>query len=188
MNTQRSMNKVVLPLLVAVLSFGMVTGCGDSETDKSNGEDMSMSGDQTMTQQRMSEGQTGDTMVEPQTFETTLQGSNEVPEVDTEATGNVMVTLHGDSIQVQGQFSGLSSAYTGSHIHEGAEGENGGPILTLEPELGSDKMSGTFDGSYQLEEAQVTALKEGNLYVNVHSENHKPGEIRGQLMAADGGM
>lgn len=188
MDTQISSKIIVLPVLVTVLSFGLLAGCGNSETDKSNGEDMSMSGDQTMTQQRMSEGDVESTMNEPQTFEATLQGSNEVPEVDTEATGNVMVTLRGDSIQVQGQFSGLGSAYAGSHIHEGAEGENGGPIQPLEPELGSDKMSGTFDASYKLEEAQVTALKEGNLYINVHSENHKPGEIRGQLTATDGGM
>ncbi|MCW9707089.1 CHRD domain-containing protein [Fodinibius salsisoli] len=188
MNTQISMKKVVLPVLVTVLSFGLLTGCGNSDTDKSNGEDMSMTGDQTMTQQRMSEGDTEAAMNEPQTFEATLQGSNEVPEVNTDATGDAMVTLNGDSIHVQGQFSGLSSVYTASHIHEGAKGENGGPILTLKPELGNDKMSGMFDGSYQLDDTQIKALKEGSLYINVHSENHKPGEIRGQLTATDDGM
>lgn len=188
MDTKISIRRFVLPVLVTVLSFGVLAGCGNSESDKSDGEDMSMSGDQTMTQQRMSEGDAESTMNEPQTFEATLQGANEVPEVDTEASGSVMVTLRGDSIQIQGQFSGLSSAYTASHIHEGAEGENGGPIQPLEPELGSDKISGTFDASYQLDEAQVTALQEGNLYINVHSENNKSGEIRGQLTASGGGM
>jgi hypothetical protein len=36
------------------------------------------------------------------------------------------------------------------------------------------------DGS-KLSEEQMKAFKDGNLYVNVHSAEHKPGEIRGQL-------
>lgn len=123
-----------------------------------------------------------------ETFEATLNGSNEVPEVNTDASGTVTVTLEGDSIHVEGQFSGLSSEYIASHIHKGGENENGAPILPLEPTLGSDKLSGSWDASYQLNESQVSALKADSLYINVHSTEHKPGEIRGQLTSSDSGM
>jgi hypothetical protein len=33
----------------------------------------------------------------------------------------------------------------------------------------------------KLTQAQIDALKAGNLYVNVHSDGNKGGEIRGQL-------
>ena len=33
----------------------------------------------------------------------------------------------------------------------------------------------------KLSDAQYTAFKAGNLYVNVHSDAHKDGEIRAQL-------
>lgn len=191
MNNRKSIKKWCFSVFLVVCTCSLIVGCGNSNTEKgdSEGEDMSMSGDQTMNQQRMSEGETGGEMMsESQTFEATLSGDNEVPAVDTDASGNVMVTLNGDSIHITGQFSGLSSEYTASHIHKGAKGENGGPIQPLEPELGSDNMSGTFDESHQVDDAQISALKEGNLYINVHSANHKPGEIRGQLMDSDSGM
>ena len=42
-------------------------------------------------------------------------------------------------------------------------------------------MSGPFQADAKLSDAQYDAFKAGNLYVNVHSDAHKSGEIRGQL-------
>ncbi len=122
-----------------------------------------------------------DTTQDGQTFEAELAGDNEVPEVETDADGSMTVTLAGDSIHVEGEFSGLSSDYAASHIHKGAEDENGDPIQTLKPDVGSDKTSGTWDASYTLDEDQIRALKADSLYINVHSADHTSGEIRGQL-------
>src|SRR5699024_7598866 len=117
----------------------------------------------------------GSEAAEEQTYEASLDGSNEVPEVETDAEGSVTVTLKGDSIHVEGQFSGLSSQYAASHIHKGAEGENGDPIITLKPDVNSDKISGSWDASYTLNEEQISALKADSLYVNVHSADYKSG-------------
>jgi hypothetical protein len=39
----------------------------------------------------------------------------------------------------------------------------------------------TFAPGAKLTDAQMESLKAGNLYINVHSDANKGGEIRGQL-------
>jgi hypothetical protein len=67
---------------------------------------------------------------------------------------------------------------TAAHIHEAPAGKNGPPIITLTK--GGDDTFTVPEGS-KLTEAQYASLKAGNLYVNVHSAEHKGGEIRTQL-------
>lgn len=180
MKKQWSIKNLVTPIFMFMIGFGLIAGCGDRDSETVESDDTAMSEQQTV------EGQ--QTMDEVQSFEATLDGSNEVPAVTTDATGSVTVTLEGNSIHVKGQFSGLSSEYIASHIHKAARGENGGPIQSLEPTLGSDKLSGSWDATYQLDESQISALKADSLYINVHSAEHKPGEIRGQLTSSNSGM
>ncbi|MDZ7692778.1 MAG: CHRD domain-containing protein [Balneolaceae bacterium] len=177
MKPNRSIASFVAIVLAVTVGLGMITGCGGGESDTSQSEQPAMSDEQTMTEQQSAMAQT---------FEATLQGSNEVPAVTTDASGSVTVTLEGDSIHVQGKFSGLSSDYIASHIHEGGPDENGSAIIPLEPMIGSDKRSGSWDATYMVEESQISALKAGNLYINVHSAENKPGEIRGQLTGSSG--
>ncbi len=66
----------------------------------------------------------------------------------------------------------------GAHIHEGASGKNGPDIITLKKT--SDNEWSVPDDA-KLTDAQYDAFKAGHLYVNVHSDAHKSGEIRGQL-------
>lgn len=175
MKNQRSTSHLIFSVLILILGFGLIAGCSkessESETDE-NTEAMT-SEEQPMEQQQG--------MEEAQTFQASLSGSSEVPSVTSDASGMVTVTLQGDEIQIKGSFSGLSSKYVASHIHKGAEGENGSPIQPLEPSIGSDSLSGSWDASYQLSESDIAALKADSLYINVHSMNHKSGEIRGQL-------
>jgi hypothetical protein len=65
-----------------------------------------------------------------------------------------------------------------AHIHEGAIGKNGPPIITLEK--GADE-SWTVPAGSKLTDEQYKSFRAGNLYVNVHSDQHKSGEIRAQL-------
>lgn len=116
----------------------------------------------------------------------TLAGNNEVPAVDTSATGDVTATLEGNTLTVDGSFEGLSSdlmevAGTPAHIHQAAAGENGDVIYPLEVQANDDNRSGTLSGTFDLTDEQVAAYQAGNLYVNIHTQDHPGGEIRVQL-------
>ncbi|MCA9837393.1 MAG: CHRD domain-containing protein [Trueperaceae bacterium] len=118
-------------------------------------------------------------------FEVMLSGSQEVPAVMGDAMGSATVTLMGSSLSISGDFSGLSSPFTGAHLHMAAAGENGDVVFPLSVTVAADGMSGIFSGDFSLSEEQVNAFKAGHLYVNVHSEMNKGGEIRVQLLPHD---
>jgi hypothetical protein len=180
---QQSLKKWAIPVLLFVVGFGLISGCGKGEqADIAESQGSEMAEEQTM-QEHEPMG-----MEQGQTFEATLSGSNEVPAVTTDAEGTFSVTLESDSIHVQGDFSGLSSEFAASHIHQGGPNENGPPIITLEPTLGADNLSGSWDTTYSVNSSQIEALKSDSLYVNVHSTQHQAGEIRGQLTSGRSGM
>lgn len=165
----------LIALLFLAVGCGLITSCNGQETGEADRDTATES----VEKQRTNEGQVADTT--GQTFETTLEGSNEIPKVNTDAEGTVTVEVRGDSIYVTGKFSGLSSPYAASHIHKGGKDENGQPIITLEPTIDPNRTSGSFDGSYQLQQSQLSALKNDSLYVNVHTDKYQHGEIRGQI-------
>ena len=68
----------------------------------------------------------------------------------------------------------------GAHIHQGASDANGGIVFEL---TASGTRDGTFSGTFQLDDTQVQSLKDGQLYVQLHSEDHKSGVLRGQLQS-----
>lgn len=71
-----------------------------------------------------------------------------------------------------------SAAPTAAHIHSGAVGASGGPVVTLQaPAAGSS--SGCQEITADLANALVA--NPANYYVNVHTSQFPPGAIRGQL-------
>jgi hypothetical protein len=128
-----------------------------------------------------------------QSFIADLSGANEVPPVDTEASGTVEAELDGLELTLTGSFDGLESDYNaevGSHIHEGAADANGPVIIPLVPTLDADNRGGTFeaaDNTFTLTQEQADDLAAGLLYVNIHTVDNPSGEIRGQLLEATGG-
>jgi CHRD domain len=106
-----------------------------------------------------------------------LTGSEETPPVTTSATGTGTIKIGKDK-SVSGSIKTSGIDGTVAHIHVGAPGQSGPPIITLEK---------TADGVWsvpagaKLTDEQYASFKAGNLYVNVHSAEHKPGEIRAQL-------
>jgi hypothetical protein len=106
-----------------------------------------------------------------------LTGAEETPPVTTTASGSGTIKIEVDkavsgSIKTQG-IEGIAA-----HIHVGAPGVAGPPIITLEKS--ADGVWSVPAGA-KLTDEQYASFKAGNLYVNVHSPEHKPGEIRAQL-------
>jgi hypothetical protein len=107
-----------------------------------------------------------------------LSGASEVPPVETSATGTSTIAVAPDGT-VSGMVSTSGVEGTMAHIHTGAAGENGPVIVPLSK--GADG-SWTVPAGAKLSDDQMQRFKSGGLYVNVHSDAHKGGEIRAQLL------
>jgi hypothetical protein len=105
-----------------------------------------------------------------------LSPAEEVPPAKSEAKGSGSFRVTEDGT-ITGSVKTEGVQGTMAHIHQGAKGANGPVIVPL------TKNGDTYtvpDGK-KLTPAQIEALKAGNLYVNVHSDKYKGGEIRAQL-------
>ena len=105
-----------------------------------------------------------------------LTGAEEVPAVKTEAKGSGSFRIANDGA-VSGSVTTTGIKGTMAHIHLAAKGANGPVIVPL------TKNGDTYSvpEGRKLTPAQMDALKAGNLYVNVHSDANKGGEVRAQL-------
>jgi hypothetical protein len=105
-----------------------------------------------------------------------LSGDHEVPAVKTSASGSGTIMVNAD-MTVSGSVTTTGLAGTAAHIHTGAMGKNGGVAVPL------TKSGDTYSvpAGAKLTADQYKAFKAGDLYVNVHSDANKGGEIRGQL-------
>lgn len=133
-------------------------------------------------------------------YKAPLSGQNEVPAVETSATGDAEFTLPAnDTIKYRVNVTGISNA-TAAHIHMGKAGENGDVIVDLlNTPTSKDKdtaygmiFRGNFSDSSLKGAMQgktlddlAAAIESGDTYVNVHTSEHKDGEIRGQLSNTD---
>jgi hypothetical protein len=106
-----------------------------------------------------------------------LTGKEEVPAVETTASGTGTITVGADK-SVTGSVKTKGIDGIAAHIHQAAAGKNGPPIIALEK--GDDGAWNVPKGS-TLTDEQLASYKAGELYVNVHSAAHKGGEIRAQL-------
>ncbi len=188
-------------LLIGLLTLGVAAAQDMSGGMTSGGSvnDMEISGDaadgmaieapvNALTQSggMMSGGMMSGGSMMGQPFEVTLSGDNEVPPVTTDATGSATVALLGDTLTLNGDFSGLSSpvveiAGSPGHIHLGAAGENGDVIFPLNASVDEGGTSGIFSLSTTLTPDQIDAFNAGELYINIHTEMNQGGEIRGQI-------
>ena len=140
-----------------------------------------------------------------------LEGGQEVPVRETNATGQAIFKLSEDETEIQYRLIVANiDNVTASHIHLGMAGVNGGVVVFLagnfppgggrvqgvlaEGIIRAANLTGTLAGMTDLS-VLVAALRAGAAYVNVHTSdgvdpaNTGPGdfpggEIRGQLRAA----
>ncbi|MEP0957485.1 CHRD domain-containing protein [Microcoleus sp. FACHB-1515] len=110
------------------------------------------------------------------------------------AAGAVLV---GDRLIVRGDFSNLTSALrdfatdpvdppnpnitSGIHIHQGDPTINGPFQYALEVSPNVNQTSGRFRGEFTLTSEQLQALSNGNLYVDIHTQRNRAGEMRGSF-------
>jgi hypothetical protein len=106
-----------------------------------------------------------------------LTGDQEVPPVTSAATGVGTLVVKTDH-SVSGSIKTMGIDGTVAHIHLAEPGKNGPPIITLTKT--AENTWAVPEGA-KLTDDQFKSFQAGNLYVNVHSAEHKGGEIRTQL-------
>lgn len=92
--------------------------------------------------------------------------------------GEVILTLNGNTLTLEGQFAGMSSAATAAHLHNGPMAQPGPVIHTLNVDQAA---MGTITATLELSDDQIAELASNALYIQVHSENNPPGELRGWI-------
>ena len=136
---------------------------------------------------------TNSVVAQEQKFVATLSGQEEVPPTNSQATGMAEFIVTGENAEYSVNASNIQGV-TAGHIHSGGQGENGPIVVTLfkndsptneVSETGSitvDKLEGPMAGK-QLTDL-VTAMRNGEIYVNIHTEQNPNGEIRGQITSS----
>lgn len=116
------------------------------------------------------------TMSSGTTVNLKLSGAEEVPPVSVPGSGSGSFTIAEDG-SVSGSVTTSGVEGTMAHIHMAARGANGPVIVPL------TKSGDTYTAppGAKLNDAQMQAFKAGNLYVNVHTNRNKGGEVRAQL-------
>ena len=90
--------------------------------------------------------------------------------------GEVILTLNGNILTIDGSFTGMSSVATGAHIHNGPPAQPGPVIHTLEI---TENTSGSVTGTLTLSDEEIESLRNNEFYIQVHTESNPPGELRG---------
>ncbi|SDY78099.1 CHRD domain-containing protein [Thermoactinomyces sp. DSM 45892] len=124
-----------------------------------------------------------------------LTGNQEVPKVITSALG--VLTLNSNNDETGIDYTLLvynMQKLIAAHLHLGPVGQNGPvvvPLASVNPGL-SLKQVGIISGVITADdlvgplagetiERLIQLIEVGEIYTNVHTENHPSGEIRGQV-------
>jgi hypothetical protein len=96
--------------------------------------------------------------------------------------GQVKATLNGNKLDVSGTFTALPSAATSVKLYSGPG------IGVPGPAIGDVALTGGLDGNFSasmtLDRKQLTALKQGHVYLQVNSEKAPDGNLWGWLLPA----
>ena len=132
-------------------------------------------------------------------FTAQLTGSEQVPAVTTTASGTASFWLTPDGTQIRYALTvDALNNVTMAHLHLGALGKNGPPVVWLYPSapppkqidgptngvlsegsINADNLVGPMSGKTIGD--LVAEIRAHDIYVNVHTREHSGGEIRGQL-------
>ena len=99
---------------------------------------------------------------------------------NTTGAGEATASLAGTRLTVRGNFSGLKGAATVARLHEGAVMGVRGPAFA--DVAVPSAASGTFSAEVALTPAQVEGLRQGRIYLQIHSETAPDGNLWGWLV------
>jgi hypothetical protein len=120
---------------------------------------------------------------DPVSFSVVLSGAEEVPPVQTAATGIAELTYDPATRAVKWTISctGLTGTATMAHFHGPASrGEKGGVLIWLSKQ--GSAVESPVSGQAILTREQAEQFTAGRWYVNVHTQTNPGGEIRGQVV------
>ncbi len=123
-----------------------------------------------------------------------LTGKEEVPPTNSSATGTVELTVNGDEgVDYKVNVTNIQGV-TDGHLHLGEKGENGLIVFTLfRPDAPVDQISENetisedeFVGPLKGKSISdlTTAMGNGSIYANIHTQENPNGDIRGQIMSS----
>lgn len=87
--------------------------------------------------------------------------------------GTATATLTGTKLAITGAFEGLLAPATVARLHAGVAKAARGPAIG-DLTITKGATSGTLTGSFDLNAEQLAALKQGRLYLQVHTEKGQP--------------
>jgi CHRD domain len=130
---------------------------------------------------------TGAAQAASSSFKVPLSGAQSVPPVETSGAGTANLTYDPATRVVTWNitYSGLSSPVTMAHFHGPAKQGQNAPVIIWLTVQGSPP-SGPITGSATLTPEQAQQFSAGDWYVNVHTQSHPAGEIRGQVIPPQG--
>ena len=111
-----------------------------------------------------------------------LKGGSEVPANDSAGHGTLTATFDTASKKLDWKvdFADLTGPVTAAHFHgPAAPGADAPPIVPV-----SAPFVSPISGTVTLTDEQAKELADGKVYFNLHTEQHKGGEVRGQLIPA----
>lgn len=111
------------------------------------------------------------------TIEVKLSGDQEIPAVQTSASGSGAITVNEDK-SISGSITTQGVKATAAHIHAAPPGKSGPPVVSL---VANGDNGWAVPAGTKLTDEQYAAYQAGHFYINVHSAEHKPGEIRGAV-------
>ena len=129
----------------------------------------------------------GSAMAATQSFQVPLVGSQQVPSVETAGMGMAELTYDPATRMVTWTitYAGLSGPVTMAHFHgPAAKGENAAPQVWLTKQ--GSPAENPIKGQATLTPDQAKEFLAGKWYVNLHTQAHPAGEIRGQVVPPKG--
>ncbi len=115
-------------------------------------------------------------------YAATLTGANEVISTTSPGLGAATFVLGQTTNQATLSYiltyQGFTSTVTEMHIHQGGVGQYGPAIYSLDLLSRTSPVSGTFPISFD----NVNYLRQGQLYINIHTNLNATGEVRSQVL------